>query len=197
MHVIKAITVLRPLEEVYRFWVDFQNMPRFMSHLDSVESTDGGRSRWRSRSDEGESMEWESEVIEQVPNEMIAWQSTLGSDVKNRGAAYFSEAPGDRGTEVRVELTFDQPGGKLGDRGTEVRVELTFDQPGGKLGSLFSKLFGEDPGTQVSRDLRRFKQILETGEVVHSDASIHKGMHPARPAEAGELAGTAQEEARQ
>jgi uncharacterized membrane protein len=177
MHVIKAITVLRPLDEVYRFWVDFQNMPRFMSHLDSVESTDGGRSRWRSRSDAGESMEWESEVIEQVPNDMIAWQSTQGSDVKNSGAAYFSEAPGDRGTEVRVELTFDQPGGKLG--------------------SLFSKLFGEDPGTQVSRDLRRFKQILETGEVVHSDASIHKGMHPARPAEAGELAGTAQEEARQ
>ena len=168
MHVMKAITVLRPIEEVYHFWIDFQNMPKFMSHLDSVEHLAEGRSHWRTRGVEGSSAEWDTDIVERVPNEMIAWQSVQGAEVANSGAVYFAQAPGDRGTEVRVDFTYDQAGGKIG--------------------SLFSKLFGDDPAIEIEKDLRRFKQILETGEVVHSDASIHEGMHPARPAETHELA---------
>ena len=70
-----------------------------------------------------------------------------------------------------------------GDRGTEITVDLRYQPPGGKLGAFFAKLFGEEPSQQVKSDLRRFKQVLELGEVVHSDASIHRGMHPAQPPE--------------
>jgi uncharacterized membrane protein len=168
MHVLKAITVMRPIAEVYDFWLDFQNMPRFMSHLAAVDVGEGGFSRWRTKGVDGDSAEWDTEVTEKVANEMIAWQAVKGSEVANSGAVFFTQAPGDRGTEVRIDFTWEQSGGKLG--------------------SLFARLLGEDPTIEIEKDLRRFKQILETGEVVNSDASIHTGMHPARPAEVDEPA---------
>jgi uncharacterized membrane protein len=160
MHVKKAITVNRSPEELYRFWRDFQNLPRFMDHLDSVEVTDG-RSHWRAKAPAGRTVEWDAEIVEDRPNELIAWRSVDGADVPNSGVVRFKPAPGDRGTEVHVELTYEPPGGALG--------------------ATIAKLFGEEPEQQVASDLRHFKQVMEAGEVVYSDATVHDHAHPARP----------------
>jgi uncharacterized membrane protein len=168
VRVRRSVTVLRSPEEIYRFWRDFRNLPRFMQHLESVETLSDTRSRWRATAPVGTTVEWEAEIIEDRPGEGISWRSLPGSEVDNIGTVRFVPAPGGRGTEIHVELRYDPPGGRLG--------------------SIVAKLFGQAPEQQVATDLRRLKQVLETGEVVHSDASIHRGMHPARPAEAGELA---------
>ena len=161
IHVKKSITVNRPPEEVYAFWHDFQNLPRFMDHLESVQVTGAGQSHWKARGPAGTTVEWDAEITEDRPNELIAWRSVQGADVDNAGVVRFTRA--------------------AGDRGTEVHVDLRYDPPAGKLGALVARLFGEEPSGQVAGDLRRFKQVLEVGEVVQSDASIHRGMHPAHP----------------
>ena len=162
IRVRKSITVGRPIAEVYRFWRDFENLPRFMHHLESVQSEGDRRSRWRTSAHGGSQVEWDAETTEDRANELISWRSVEGADISSIGIVQFRPAPGAQGTEVHVELRYDPP-------------------PAGKLGAAIAKLFGEDPGTQLASDLRRFKQVLETGEVVHSDASIHKGPHPAQP----------------
>jgi uncharacterized membrane protein len=161
-HVTKAITINRPPEEVYRFWRNFENLPNFTAHLEAVE-VKNGVSLWRARAPAGVSVEWEAEVTLDRPNEAIAWRSIDSSTVPNQGLVTFRPAPRNRGTEVKVELSYRPPAGVVG-------VTL-------------AKLFGEEPGQQIEGDLRRLKQVLETGEVVHSDASIYRGMHPARPPE--------------
>jgi uncharacterized membrane protein len=158
--VTRSITVNRPPEEAYRLWHNFENLPRFMAHLDSVE-VQGTHSRWRAKAPLGLSVEWNAEILVDRENEAIAWRSLPGADVPNEGAVRFIPAPGGRGTEVHVELIYEPPAGSAG--------------------ATFAKLFGEEPSQQIAGDLRRFKQLLETGEVVHSDASVHRGMHPARP----------------
>lgn len=159
--VTQTITVRRPRQEVYGFWHNFENLPRFMAHLESVQVLDNNRSRWKAKAPAGMTVEWEAELVEDRPNELIAWRSLPDAEVPNSGRVRFQDAPGNRGTEVHVELRY-QP-------------------PGGKIGALIAKLFGEEPKQQVKGDLRRFKQVMETGEIVHSDASIHKGAHPAHP----------------
>jgi uncharacterized membrane protein len=161
IHVVQAITINRPRNEVYGFWHNFENLPRFMAHLESVEVSGEGRSHWTAKAPAGTTVEWDAETIDDRPNELIAWRSLEDATVPNSGTVRFTDAPGDRGTEVHVELRY-QP-------------------PGGKLASLIAKLFGEEPDQQVKGDLRRFKQVMETGEVVHSDASIHEGTYPAQP----------------
>jgi uncharacterized membrane protein len=163
IRVIKAITVNRTPEEAYRFWRNFEQLPRFMAHLESVRMMDDRRSYWKARAPFGTTVEWSAELIEDRPNELIAWRSLHDSDVPNAGRVRFTPAPGGRGTEVRVELSYDPPGGVVG--------------------ATFAKLFGEEPSQQVDGDLRRFKQVLELGEVVHSDASVHRGPHAARPSD--------------
>jgi uncharacterized membrane protein len=166
MHVRKASTINRRPEEVYRYWRDFQNLPRFMSYLEAVQVTGERRSHWRTSAPAGTTVEWDAEMVEDRLGELIAWQSLEGADVPNSGQVHFRPAPGGRGTEVDVELQFDPPAGKLG--------------------RAVAKLFGKDPGQQVATDLRRFKQILETGEVVVSDATIegaHLAQRPAQPPE--------------
>jgi uncharacterized membrane protein len=163
VHVIEAITINRPRNEVYAFWHNFENLPRFMEHLESVEVLNERRSRWKARAPAGASVEWEAETGEDRPNELIAWRSLPESDVPNSGSVRFRDAPGNRGTEVIVELKY-QP-------------------PGGRLAALIAKLFGEEPHQQVKGDLRRLKQVMEIGEVVNSDASIHRYSHPAQPPE--------------
>lgn len=161
IHVHKAITVNRPPEEVYQFWRNFENLPSFMSHLESVQTTGERRSHWKAKAPAGMTVEWEAEIIEDRPNEQIAWRSVEGADVDNSGTVRFQPAPGSRGTEIHVELHYSPPGGRLG--------------------AAVAKLFGEAPDQQIGDDLRRFKQVMETGEVVRSDASIHRLPHPARP----------------
>lgn len=161
IHVKRSITVGRPREEVYSFWHDFQNLPRFMKHLESVTMTGNGRSHWKAKAPAGSSVEWDAEITADQPNELIAWHSLGNSDVRNSGMVRFAQAPGGRGTEVHVDLRYDPPGGKLG--------------------ALFGKMFGEEPGGQIADDLRRFKQVMEIGEVMVSDATVTEGPHPAQP----------------
>lgn len=149
MHVKAAVTVNRPREQVYAFWRNFENFPRFMVHVESVERTGAGRYRWAATAPGGR-VEWEAEVVEDTPDEVVAWRSIEG-DVPTAGSVRFVDAPGGRGTEVRVELRYDPPAGGVAD--------------------AVAKLFGEQPEQQVKDDLRRFKQVLETGEVVVSDAT--------------------------
>lgn len=158
-----AITVNRSPEEVYRFFCDFENLPKFMSHLESVQMTGGNRSHWVAKAPAGRTVEWDAEVIDDRPGRKIAWRSLKGSDVENTGSVYFCPAPGGRGTEIYAQIEYNPPLGLLGQ--------------------ALAGLSSEDPGRQMKADLFRLKQVLETGEVVHSDASIHEGMHPGQPPE--------------
>ena len=165
IHVQKTITIKRTPQEVYEFWRDLSNLPTFMAHLESVEVSNGV-STWRAKGPLSLSISWQAEVTLDQPGQSIAWRSVEGTkNVPNRGVVRFAPAPGDRGTEVEVELKYEPPVGALG--------------------AAIAKLFGEEPGQQIASDLRRLKQVLETGEVLHSDASIHPGLHPARPARKG------------
>jgi uncharacterized membrane protein len=162
VHVVKAITINRPPSELYAFWRNLENLPRFMAHLESVR-TDGDRSTWQARSIAGSTIEWQAEITQDCLDESIAWRSLPNSTISNRGIVRFVQAPGGRGTQLTVELKYDVPGGKYA--------------------AAIAKLFGAEPGQEIESDLRRLKQILETGEVMRSDASIHRGMHPACPSE--------------
>lgn len=159
----KTVVVNRPVEEVYDFWRNFENFPRFMIHLKDVRTVGSGRSHWVAMGLGGTSVEWDAEVTQERPNELIAWRSLPGADVENEGSVRFERAPGGRGTLVRVNLRYDPPAGALG--------------------KAVATLTNAEPGQQVSGDLRRFKQLMETGEVVRSDSSVHLTPHPARPPE--------------
>lgn len=163
IRVRKAITIKRTPEEVYRFWRNLENLPRFMAHLESVRVLDDRRSYWKAHAPLGLTVEWTAEIVEERPNELLSWRSVEDSQVPNSGTVRFVRAPGDRGTEVHLDIRYDPPAGAVG--------------------AAIAKLFGEEPSQQVDGDLRRLKQVLETGEVVHSDSSIHRGPHPARPPE--------------
>lgn len=151
MRLKASTTVRRPRSEVFLFWHLFDHLPDFMSHLESVEEMGGGRSHWVAKSPIGKPIEWDAEIVAEVPDELITWRSLKGADVTNSGSVRFADAPGGRGTEVRVQMEFEMPGGKLG--------------------AAVARLFGEHPDQQVRDDLRRFKQVLETGEIVRSEGS--------------------------
>jgi uncharacterized membrane protein len=146
--VARSITVRQSPELVYAFWRRLENLSRFMEHLESVRTIDERHSHWRARGPAGVSVEWDAQIVIDRPNELIAWRSLPGSAVSNSGQVRFVRAPGDRGTEVHVELLYSPPAGKLG--------------------VVVAKLLGEEPAQQVANDLRRFKQVLETGEIIYS-----------------------------
>ncbi len=177
IQVRSATTVRRPREVVYGFWHDFQNLPRFMDHLESVELTDG-RSRWKAKAPPGMRAEWDAEIVEDRRDELIAWRST-GGTVENFGIVRFGDAPGGRGTEVSLDMKYSAPAGALG--------------------ATVAKLFGEEPEQQAKDDLRRFKQVMEAGEIVRSDGSpdgttarSQLKQRPAHPLDGG-AAGSAEE----
>jgi uncharacterized membrane protein len=145
VHVEKCITVNRPADECYRFWRDFENFPRFMKHLESVKVGDGNRSHWVARGPAGTSIEWDAEVTVDQEGELLAWSSVQGADVVNAGTVRFERAPGDRGTIIWVDMHYKPPGGKTG--------------------AWVAKLLGEEPTRQIDEDLRRFKWLIETGEI--------------------------------
>ena len=151
VQVTQTVTVNREPAEVYAFWRDFRNLPRFMAHLESVQVNDGQRSHWKTTGPAGKTVEWDAEITEDRPGEAIAWRSLPGATVENAGTVRFTPAPGGRGTEVRVDLAYRPPFGGLG--------------------SMAARLFGQEPGQQARDDLRRFKQVIETGEVVRSEGS--------------------------
>lgn len=160
IHVTRAITIRRSPADVYAFYRNLENLPRFMRHLESVQVVNGF-SIWRAKGPAGMTIEWKAEIVRDRPGEELSWRSAPGALVPNAGTVRFHAAPRDRGTEVVVELKYDPPAGIVG--------------------AAIAKLFGEEPAQQISGDLRRLKQVLETGEVVHSDASRARGPRAARP----------------
>jgi uncharacterized membrane protein len=147
IRVEQAVTVNRPKEELYRMWQDFENLPRFMQHLESVQvdATDRGRSHWIAKAPLGKNIEWDSEVIEERENELLVWKSLPGSSVESMGRVEFMDAPGGRGTIIHISMEYNPPAGSLG--------------------AAFAKLFRQEPGLQIKNDLRHFKQIMEAGEI--------------------------------
>lgn len=141
----RSVTINRPADELYSFWRSFENLPRFMNHLESVRVTSEKNSHWVAKAPAGTSVEWDAEVYNEKENELIAWRTLEGADVPSAGSVHFEPA--------------------AGGRGTIVRVILKYDPPGGAIGAAIARLFGENPEQQISEDLRRFKQLMETGEV--------------------------------
>jgi uncharacterized membrane protein len=146
IRVDQAITIGKPRSEVYRYFRNLQNLPRFMKHVESVRDLDGNRSHWVIRGPAGRHVEWDAVVHNEVPDERIAWRTLPGCDVQSAGTVLFRDAPGGRGTEVSVELQYNPPAGILG--------------------AAAAQLMGEEPGLKVNEDLHRLKQILELGEIV-------------------------------
>jgi len=142
--VLESVTINRPVAELYRFWRNLENLPWFMRHLDSVEKVTDTISHWRAKGPAGLSVEWDAEIYNEEPDKLIAWRSLEGSDVVSAGS-----------------VNFDAAGG----RGTRVTVHLQYSPPGGKVGAAVAKLFGRDAETEIREDLRRFKELIEAGEV--------------------------------
>ncbi len=171
LHTHRSITVNKPVEEVYAFWHDVRNFPRFMTNIDAVTITGDRRSHWQATAPTGQTMEWDAELTDDRPNELIAWRSLGHADANNTGTVSFRPAPGNRGTEVRVDIEYKPPFGTIGSR--------------------FAMLFRKEPGQQLADDLRHFKQMMEIGELVVSDAAMVRHSHAARPDNA-EVGGRAQ-----
>lgn len=152
-------------EEAYSFWRNFENLPRFMRHLISVEDLGDGRSRWKAKGPAGMEVQWEAMIVAEDPGKVITWRSLENSDVDNAGAVRFEAAPGGRGTIVKVNLEYNPIGGVLA--------------------ATAAKLWGEEPEQQMDDDLRRFKQVIEVGEVVLSDSTLfgtgYMDQRPAQP----------------
>lgn len=154
VNVEHSVTVSRPVADVYRFWRQLENLPRFMEHLESVTVLDDRRSHWVAKAPGNTHVEWDAEIINEIDNELIAWVSLPGSDVASAGSVNFREAPDGR------------------RRGTEVRVRLQYNPPGGKVGAAIASLFGEEPSQQIAEDMARLKQLLETSEAAASNGGV-------------------------
>ncbi len=139
-----AITINAPVAQVYQFWRQLENLPRFMRHLESVTQKDSNHSHWSVRTPRDKLVHWDAELIEERENEMLSWRSLPGADVDNAGSVWFTPAPGGRGTMLKVALKYSPPAGKLG--------------------MMLAKLWGRDAEAEIKEDLYRLKSLLETGE---------------------------------
>lgn len=153
--VSEAVTIARPAFELYAFWRNPANLVQFMDNVISIEALDDLRSRWTVKAPMGKAVSWESVVTHEVPGRSITWQSADGADVDNSGKIEFADA---------------------GRRGTVVRATIAYEPPAGFIGQMLAKLFGREPRVQARRDLHRFKQLMETGEVATSarNRKIHE-----------------------
>jgi uncharacterized membrane protein len=142
----ESVTINRPVLEVFRFWRNFENLPRFMDHLESVTVIDDTHSHWVAKGPAGSRVEWDALIHNEVADELIAWRSLPGSEVNNAGSVHFTPTPDGNSTDVRVVLSYEPPAGKLG--------------------AAVAKLLGEEPSQQVAEDLRRFKQVMDLGDVL-------------------------------
>lgn len=142
--VTHAVTINQPADALYTFWRNFTNLPHIMDHLNAVTVQDSTHSHWVAKAPLGRTVEWDAEIINEKPNELIAWRSLPGADVDSAGTVLFKQAP-------------------VG-RGTEVKFELSYLPPAGKVGAIVAKLLGEEPKKQLADDLRHFKQLMEAGE---------------------------------
>jgi len=138
---------------LYSFWRRFSNLPQFMRHLESVTEQDQRRSHWVAKAPAGTTVEWDAEIIDDRPDELISWRSVEGADVENSGSVEFRPA--------------------TGGRGTVVKVRLAYKPPAGTAGRIVAKLFGEEPEQQIREDLRRFKMLIEAGEIATTEGQPH------------------------
>ena len=145
INVEEVFTILTTPEELYAFWRNFERLPRFMEHLVQVIQIDSRRSHWVAKAPAGRTVEWDAEIINEIPGELIAWQTLPGADVVSAGSVWFKPAPGGRGTEVRVRLQYEPPAGRLG--------------------ATIAFLTGHDPARTIREDQRRLKQLIEGGEI--------------------------------
>ena len=143
IHVEEAVTINKPVADVYRFWRNFENLPQFMNHLDSVAEREAGISHWVACGPAGTKVEWDARIVNEIDNKVIGWQSLEGSTISTAGSVNFDET----------------------SHGTRVTVRLQYNPPAGRLGAAVARLFGEEPSIQVREDLQRFKQLVETGRV--------------------------------
>jgi uncharacterized membrane protein len=143
-HVREAIVLERPIEEVYRFWRSFENFPQFMNHLERVVDLGNEHSHWVAKGPAGSSVEWDAEIINEVPNKVIGWKSLPKSDLVTAGSVNFDAM--------------------RGGQSTQVTVHLQYAPPGGRLGKLVAQLFGDEPSQAIREDLHRMKRLLESGE---------------------------------
>ena len=156
----RTVTIGRSRHELYDEWRDFTRFPRFMENVERIEAMDGGRSRWAIKAPAGTTVELVTELTAEESARRIAWKSTPESQIATTGEVLFREAPGDRGTYVSLVQTYDPPGGAIG--------------------KLAAKVMQREPGIQARRDLRRFKQLMETGEVTtNASPSARKSENPA------------------
>jgi uncharacterized membrane protein len=150
LRVEKTVTIQnKSPEELYRFWHDFENLPTFMKHLKSVTVINSTRSHWVASAPLGNSVEWDAEIITDQENQLITWTSVEGADVDNSGFVRFQPAP-------------------MG-RGTEMKVVIEYNPPGGALTAAIAKVFGEEPEQQIGDDIRRFKMLMEAGEIATTE----------------------------
>lgn len=145
--VARAVTINRPRAELYAFWRDFNNLPSVLDNVVRIDVLDRERSHWVVKSPGGGTVEWDARITEDREGELIAWASEEGADIPNSGRIEFRDA---------------------GVRGTVVVATINYDQPFGTLGRILSRIFQREPKMQAQRDLRRFKQLMETGEIATS-----------------------------
>src|SRR6185503_13173900 len=143
VNVEEVVRINRPAYELFRYWRNFEVLPTFMNHLVAVEQLDSKHSHWVAKAPAGRTVEWDAEIINEIPDELIAWRTLAGADVTSAGSVRFRPVAG----------------------GTEVRVRLQYEPPAGKVGATVAWLLGHDPSRTIREDLRRFKQLMETGEV--------------------------------
>lgn len=154
---VRSVVLEAEPEALYAFWRKFENLPRFMEHLESVTELDSKRSHWVAKGPAHSRVEWDAEVINEIPNELIGWNTINDPAVAHAGSVHFEKLPSGRGTRLTVVLRYDPPGGKAG--------------------ALVARLLGEDPDLQIASDLRKFKMLIEAGEIATIDgqSSARKG----------------------
>lgn len=143
--VVRTVTINKPREELYAFWRDFANLPTFMDNVQRIDVLSDNRSHWVVKAPAGKTVEWDARLTEDVPGQLLAWEAAEDADVPNSGRVEFRDAQGDRGTIVAATIAYDPPAGIVG--------------------KIVAKLFQREPAIQARRDLRRFKQLMETGEI--------------------------------
>jgi uncharacterized membrane protein len=149
----QSFTINRPARELFDYWRKLENLPRIMRHLKSVEETDGCHSHWVAQGPMGTEVSWDAIIHNEDDGRMIAWRSLPGSQVDTAGSVHFNERPHGRGTEMRVSLKYNPPGGQIG--------------------AAIASLLGSSAEQEIKEDLRRFKQMMEPGEIATTDGQPH------------------------
>lgn len=154
-YVGRSVLINRPRDELFAFWRDFQNLPRFMVAIESIQPTGADRATWTIKAPAGQTVQLETQTVDVVEGEAIGWRSVEGSDIKTEGRVTFAHAPGGRGTIVTANIAYEPPAGDLG--------------------RLVAKLFAAEPNIQARHELKRFKMLMEAGEIANPIWHRHEG----------------------